>query len=314
MNPLFSLLAASVFTAPLALQPPETGGKRKELVKVTLAPRDSYVKPGDTVQIGVVLDVAKHWHVYWPGQNDSGGIITNVELSFPADGGFTVGAPSFPLPKRQVLPGDIVDYVLEGEVVITIPVKVPATAALGRRVRIAAKVNYLVCNEACIPGDADVNTVIVIADKTEGKESNAKTVDDARAAQPKPQAEGFDAAATAKWEVGLASDAEKPGQARTLIITAKDPAVTKMTFYPADGAAKLLEPVKNGQAKGNTLRLPFEAGAKPVEGVVEITTGNTGKSWTFRMAAPSTPAGATPAPVATPPATPNPTPPSSPVR
>lgn len=285
---LLPIVAASALLAPLAEQPADPFGKRKELVKVTVVPRDTMVKPGETVQVGVVLDVAKDWHVYWPGQSDTG-TPTTVELTFPSDSGFTAGAVTFPVPKRHALPGDILDYILEGKVIVTVPVKVPTSATIGRKVHITAKVNYLVCNESCQPGDATVDAAVVIADKTDGKESSAKLIDDARAAQPKPQAEGFDAAASAKWD----------GQ--TLVLVAKEAAVTQFTFYPSDGAAKLLTPIKSGQAKGKSLRLEFEPGLKPVDGVVELTSGNTAKAWTFHMARPQPPA-VTPAPPAAPPA------------
>lgn len=289
MNPLWTA-AITVLASAALLQPADPIGKRKELVKVTVVPRDTMVKPGDTVQVGVVLDVAKDWHIYWPGQSDTG-TPTTVELSFPPDSGFTAGAVSFPIPTRHDLPGDILDYILEGKVIVTVPVKVPTSATLGRKVHITAKVNYLVCNESCQPGDATVDATVVVADKTDGKESSAKLIDDARAAQPKPQADGFDAAAFAKWE----------GQ--TLVLTAKEATVTQVTFYPSDGAARLLTPIKSGQAKGKALRLDFEPGLKPVDGVVELTSGNTAKAWTFHMARPQTPAAAPAAP-ATPPAPP----------
>lgn len=279
-------LVAVAAIAPAPAQPPTD--KAKSLVKLSLLPHDSMVKPGDTVQVGVVLDVAKDWHLYWPGQNDSGTPVI-VKLSFPPDSGLTVGAVSFPRPKRLVLPGDILDYVLDDKVVITVPVKVPVSAVVGRKIRISAAVEYLVCHDSCIPGEDNASANLVIADKTDGKESNAKTVDEARAAQPRPQAEGFAAAATAAWE----------GQ--TLVIAAKEATVTQSTFYPSADGAKLLDPIKSGQVKGKTLRLTFEPGLKPVDGVVEFTTGNAPKAWSFHLSRPAAEGGAAaPKPVSEP--------------
>lgn len=293
---LIPLVAAAAIQS--HIQPPAE--KAKQLVKVSLLPRDTKVKPGDTLQVGVVFDVAKDWHIYWPGQSDSG-TPTAVTLKFPDDSGFTAGAVCFPVPKRHLLPGDILDYVLDGRVVLTVPVKVPETAVIGRKVAISAHVDYLVCNESCLPGDADATVNVLIAEKTEGRESSAKTIDQARAAQPKAQADGFDAAAGAAWEAD-----PKPDQPATVVITAKDPSVTRMAFYPAEGAAKLLDPIKTGESKGKTLRLSFEPGLKPVDGVIELTTGNTSRAWTFHLARPAPPAVTAPAKPATDPQSPPP--------
>ena len=274
---LLPIVAATALHAPA--QPPD-GSK---LVKASLLVHDAKVKPGDTVQIAVVLDVAKGWHIYWPGQNDSG-TPTLVTLTFPKDSGLTAGPVSFPVPKRHALPGDILDYVHEGKVILTIPVKVPATAKVGKDVAITAHVEYLVCHESCMPGEANETTHITIAEKTEPLPLSAKVIDDALAAQPKPQTDGFDAAATAKWE--------GDGATQALVITAKDAKATRITFYPAHGAAKLTDPIKSGETKGagKPLRLTFEPDQKPVEGVVEVVSGNTTKSWSFRMARPQPPA------------------------
>ncbi|HYD01061.1 MAG TPA: protein-disulfide reductase DsbD domain-containing protein [Phycisphaerales bacterium] len=286
---LIAAFAAS--TLGLAVQPAAPGNKRKEIVQVSLVARDTAVKPGDTTHVAVVFDIAKDWHIYWPGQNDSG-MPTSIELSFPEASGFTAGSPAFPLPHRHTEEGDILNYIHEGKVVVTLPLKVPATAKVGQKVPITAKVEYLVCKTQCQPGDAAVTTSITVAEKPAGNAADAKLVDDARAAQPKAQSDGFDAAATAKWE----GDGGTPAAPRTLVIAAKDTAVTQMAFFPAEGGAKLIDPIKTGQVKGNTLKLAFEPGSKPVEGVVAIGTGKNTRSWSFSMSRPQAAAPVTPAP------------------
>ncbi|MBY0308718.1 MAG: hypothetical protein K2Q09_08250 [Phycisphaerales bacterium] len=276
---------APAIHAPNSQQPP--ADQAKALVKVSALARDAKVKPGDTTHVAVVLDVEKGWHLYWPGQSDSGTPVA-VILSFPGDSGLTAGAVSYPLPSRLLLSGDILDYVLEGKVVLTVPVNVPASATIGRRIKVAAAVQYLVCHESCIPGEDRASATIEVAEKTEPAEANAKLIDDARAAQPRPQSDGFDTAAAAAWD-----------GPDTLVITAKAPGVTKATFYPAADGAKLLDPVKTGQTSGPALRLRFAPGLKPADGVVELRSGNTVQAWSFRMPRPAGPGGPAAPPAAT---------------
>jgi DsbC/DsbD-like thiol-disulfide interchange protein len=272
---LLPIIATTALHAPA--QPPAD----KSLVKASLLAHDTKVKPGDTVQLAVVLDVAKDWHIYWPGQNESG-MATTVELTFPAGSGLTAGPVSFPVPKRHVEAGDIINYIHEGKVVLTVPVNVPATTAAGGSFKITANVSYLVCKDMCMPGEAAATVTIITADKA-ATGPDAKTIDDARATQPKAQSDGFDAAVETKWEKD------------TLVLTAKDASVTKVAFHPAANAAKLLDPIKTGEAKGKALRLTFDHTPKAVEGVVELTAGNTTKSWTLNLPR-RQPAGATPSP------------------
>ncbi|HZW07843.1 MAG TPA: protein-disulfide reductase DsbD domain-containing protein [Phycisphaerales bacterium] len=278
---LLPVVVVAAATSLAALQPATPGNKRKEIVEVSLVARDTSVKPGDTTHVAVVFDIAKDWHIYWPGQNGSG-MPTSIQLEFPPGSGFTAGAPAFPLPHRHTEEGDILNYIHEGKVVVTLPIKVPATAKAGQKVPVTAKVEYLVCKTQCQPGDAAVTATITVADKAAANPADAKLVDDALAAQPKPQSDGFDAAATAKWE-GDAARADAP---QTLVIAAKDAAAGQIAFFPADAAAKLLDPIRAGQVKGNTLRLSFEPGSKPVEGVVVIGTGKNARSWSFSMSRP----------------------------
>lgn len=266
-SPMLWLLPIVAATALHAPAQPLDGSK---LVKASLLVHDAKVKPGETVQLAVVLDVAKGWHIYWPGQNESG-MATTVEFTFPKDSGLTAGPVSFPAPHRHVEAGDIINYTHEGKVILTVPVKVPSTVAAGTSFKVTANVSYLVCKDSCLPGEATLTTTLATAEQSVPG-PDAKSIDDARSAQPRAQADGFDSAILSKWD------------GDTLTLTAKDASVTGAIFCPAEGGAKLLEPIKTGQAKGGTLRLAFEPGPKPAQGVVELTSGNGKKAWSLHIA------------------------------
>lgn len=269
----WSLPALILGAAPLHnAQPPDEA--HKDLVKVAVVQRDRTVKPGETTLLGFTFTIKKDWHIYWPGQNDSG-TPTTIAITPPKGSGVTAGPIAFPTPKRHLLPGDILDYVLEGTVTLTLPITVPASAKPGQTLPITAQVDYLVCKESCIPGEATLSTTITVAETTTPDPASAHLFAAAAKSHPKPQSEGFETAFGVTWS------------GDTLTLTASDPKTTRLTFSPADGGAKLLQPAKTGSVSGKTLTLAFEPGAKPAAGVVELTTGNTSTAWTFSLHRPA---------------------------
>jgi len=136
-----------------------------DLVKAELLSDSSAVKPGQPFTVGVALKLAPKWHVYWinPGET---GLPTKVEFKLPA--GWTAGPVRYPVPKEFVQPGDIAGYGYEDEVVLLATIT-PATDTNvgGATEKIAARVSWLVCDpKQCIPGRANVQTTVTVADAT----------------------------------------------------------------------------------------------------------------------------------------------------
>ncbi|MBB5339232.1 protein-disulfide reductase DsbD family protein [Tunturiibacter gelidoferens] len=113
---------------------------------VSLSPS---IAPGGTVQVGLVLTLEQHWHVYWINAGDSG---EPPKITWTLPEGITAGPMLFPIPSRLPL-GPLMDFGYEDEVAF--PVQLTAADSLKPGpIHLDAKINWLVCREVCIPGRA----------------------------------------------------------------------------------------------------------------------------------------------------------------
>jgi thiol:disulfide interchange protein DsbD len=114
-------------------------------------------RPGDTVLAGVVLTMPAGWHTYWRNPGESG-LATTIAWTLPA--GVSAGEIQWPAPEKLVV-DDLTTYVYAGEIVLLVPLKIAANAAPGP-LSLNAKVAWLECMEACLPGDAQVQASLTV--------------------------------------------------------------------------------------------------------------------------------------------------------
>ena len=113
---------------------------------VSLAPG---VAPGGSVDVGLVISLEEHWHVYWINAGDSGEPPT-IKWTLPA--GVAAGPIQFPVPTRLPL-GPLMDFGYEDEVAFPVKITVAPNVPAGP-IHLDAKITWLVCREVCIPGKA----------------------------------------------------------------------------------------------------------------------------------------------------------------
>lgn len=140
---IFVLLTALLAPAAWGAAGPWAENEQSRVRLVTpwsVAPRD-----GD-LRLGLHFTLAPGWHVYWKNSGDAG--FPPVVVFQPAPG---LGQPEllWPAPERFELPGDLVAFGYETEVVY--PVRATLRGAPGDRLRLQANVDYLVCEVDCIP-------------------------------------------------------------------------------------------------------------------------------------------------------------------
>ena len=177
--------AALLGAAAAAAAPVKTPHVEAELVSERTA-----LVPGRTTTLALRLKMADGWHTYWRNPGDSG-LPTTLAWKLPA--GTTAGPIQWPAP--EALPaGPLVNFGYEGEVLLLTDVAVAADARPGDTLTLAAKAEWLVCRETCIPEEAQLELVLPVSDRSDPYPQWGKAIAATRDALPAP-APGWLAAA-----------------------------------------------------------------------------------------------------------------------
>jgi thiol:disulfide interchange protein DsbD len=119
------------------------------------------VRPGDTVLAGVDLKMEPGWHTYWKNPG-AAGYATKIEWQLPP--GVTTGEIQWPLPEK-LPPVEVTTYGYDNEVVLLVPLKLAADLKPGP-LDLKAKISWLECKEACIPGSGDIEATLNVGTET----------------------------------------------------------------------------------------------------------------------------------------------------
>ena len=124
------------------------------------------VQPGAEIYLGVNQKIIPHWHTYWINPGDSGN-ATTIEWGLPE--GATVSDIIWPAPSRFSM-GPITNYAYENDVTLLSKIKIPADAKPGEQFTAQALVDWLVCEEECIPQTVELalSLPIVVAGESAG--------------------------------------------------------------------------------------------------------------------------------------------------
>ena len=120
-----------------------------EQIKVELIAETTNVVPGETLWLAIRLQPIEHWHTYWKFGGDSGEATQASAWQLPE--GATAGDIVWPIPEWTPFPGsDLVTFTYEREVLLPIPVQVPANYS-GSSFELSTKIDWQVCDAICIP-------------------------------------------------------------------------------------------------------------------------------------------------------------------
>jgi thiol:disulfide interchange protein len=124
--------------------------------------------PGDVFDIGILLKMDPGWHTYWKDPGDSG-LATTIQWKLPQ--GFSADPIRWPKPK-VLKSGNLTDYIYENEVLLLVKIHVPQSGLkVGDSVRLQAVVDWLECEESCVPQSANVELSIPIAAQPQNSSS-----------------------------------------------------------------------------------------------------------------------------------------------
>jgi thiol:disulfide interchange protein DsbD len=143
------LLIALVLTGLMSLTA-AANPVRRDHIDVELIPASTRIEPGSVLTVVLRLKPDEHWHTYWKNPGDSG-LATQITWELPE--GFKAGPIQWPTPTRIDV-GPLANYGYDGEVLLLTDIQVPRS--LPANVPIRASAFWLVCEEICIPGDADL--------------------------------------------------------------------------------------------------------------------------------------------------------------
>jgi thiol:disulfide interchange protein len=183
---LFLALAfmAPALPGPALAQPVNTGHLVAELV-----PQARGIAPGQTLHVALRQQIQKGWHTYWRNPGDSGE-ATRLDWTLPD--GWQAGDFTWPAPERLPI-GPLVNYGYKDEVLLPLTLTAPASARPGETVTLRAQAMFLVCEEICIPEQADLQLVLpIVAAPADPDPKWGPAI--ARALLQAPQAAGLDAA------------------------------------------------------------------------------------------------------------------------
>ena len=124
----------------------------KTIVTASLVSHTTAIVPGKPFEVGVLLEMVPGWHTYWEYPGDAG-LPTAIAWTLPD--GFVAGPIQWPLPHRVIEPGDIEVYAYKDKVLLITAIVPPADIAQ-KSVLLRANVDWLVCEQICIPGSADL--------------------------------------------------------------------------------------------------------------------------------------------------------------
>lgn len=151
---LQALVAATLLSGAAVAGPVVNSGH----IESELVAQEAGIAPGGTIYVALRQKIQKDWHTYWRNPGDAGE-PTKIAWTLPA--GWSAGDMVWPTPIKARL-GPLLDYAYEGEVLIPVPISAPAGAQVGTTVSLSAKVSYLVCEQVCVPEDAELSLLLPV--------------------------------------------------------------------------------------------------------------------------------------------------------
>lgn len=253
MTRLLALFLMLVASAPAVAQ----FGSTEPMVDAALVSDRTSVAPGDTFHLALHQQITPGWHTYWRNPGDSGE-PTRLELSLPD--GWRTGEMIWPAPHSYDL-GPLTNYGYSAEVTLPVPVTAPDNAAEGP-LTINAFATWLVCEDICIPEEAELTLTLDVG---------ASTVDHAGQALINQALEQAPDRAP-DMRAGLEGDSDG------LVLTLSDPrfdgaSLSDVSFYPHDSGVIDHAADQSVTHEGENLRLDVAAGYLSRNGVDQARTG-----------------------------------------
>jgi thiol:disulfide interchange protein DsbD len=132
---------------------------RKGAVEAELVPAVTSVQPGQPFEVALRLAHDPHWHTYWI--NAGTGYPTTIKWTLPP--GWRAANIQWPVPHVLAdASGTITGNGYDGEVFLLVTLTPPAGLQAGETVTLKAAVEWLMCKDVCMPGDAALELMLPV--------------------------------------------------------------------------------------------------------------------------------------------------------
>lgn len=129
---------------------------RTEQVQVRLISESESLPAKGTAMLGFYFELAPEWHVYWENPGDSG-LPPKIRWTLPE--GVSAGPVEWPTPERIRI-GHLANYGYSKEVLFMVPMTIDAASTARDGFNLAAKMDWLVCREDCLPQSGNFSLTI----------------------------------------------------------------------------------------------------------------------------------------------------------
>ncbi len=235
----------------LGLLAPHLGFAQNFQTKVRLLLESAQIGPGSTVYAAVDLNMPEGWHTYWANPSDSGetGQPTRIEWDLPSY--IKAGDIEWPTPTKVLEEtGAVLSYT--GRATLLVPLQIASNAPSGP-LSIKAKIRWLECQKACVPGNAQVSADLVIDPKAVSAAESAEFAE-FRKRLPIPQAFPV----SFRW-------LDAPTAKERRFVTTFRKAEGIWDFFPEPVANVSFSPTKGGQPAPDG-QVSIEKSLEPSEG------------------------------------------------
>ena len=237
----FTLLFFMTCSILSAARPGAVAGERPRPVEAGILADVSAVTPGAPFEVGVLLKIDPHWHVYWKNPGDSG-LPTSVVFTLPR--GFTASELKWPIPSVLKGAGGLTDYGYEDSLLLSARVTPPPDLKPGAAVKITALASWVSCRDICIPGKAGLELEMPVSKSAE--RVNTDLFSEWSARLPVNYS-----GRTPPFDIDIKTVSKRENEYSVVILLGPKDGLSGIGLYPVPGNSFIVDDIVAGTDKGS---------------------------------------------------------------